>query len=155
MTPEQIRRAQLQVAGHATDVEDCRAMLAMLGLLESVVADDRPKCRECRYPMVPFRHDGLTPEGFRRRYLSGLCGTCYRSFRNYGDYRQPGWRRTAQAAPVVAVKPKRRRLARDLDFQTRVAELRAVQGRTWGEIASVLGCATGTARSSYAQVVPL
>ncbi|MEU2089743.1 sigma factor-like helix-turn-helix DNA-binding protein [Nocardia beijingensis] len=56
-----------------------------------------------------------------------------------------------QAAPSPVRRRPRR--CRDLEFVTRVAELRELEGRTWAEIAQRLDCSVSTARSAFAQVV--
>jgi hypothetical protein len=45
VTPDQVKRARIVVARNASDTEDCRRLLDMLGLLEGPDGGQPPVCR--------------------------------------------------------------------------------------------------------------
>ncbi|WP_306364372.1 hypothetical protein [Nocardia sp. CC227C] len=145
--PELTRRAQLRVAERARNAAECRELLAMLGL-DQAAAQSAPTCRGCGRPMA--LRTAHRPEGWARQQSGSQCTRCYQHS-------------IAAAAPSpVVVMPQQPRLRRrcpnrprDIAFQVRVAELRAVEGRSWARIATELGCSASTARAAYAQVVTL
>ncbi|MBL1079483.1 hypothetical protein JK358_34265 [Nocardia sp. 2] len=153
---DQIRRAQLQVAGRAADHGECRELLAMLGLLgspETAQARQVLVCRGCGRRMVPNATPGRVPEGWARQQTGSQCRGCYLRAKPTPAPAHPIPVPAVTVEPMVS-RPRRRNRNRpqDIEFQVRVAELRAVQCRSWGEIAGELGCTARTARSAYALV---
>lgn len=77
---ETVRKAQLTVSRFASDPEECRTFLAMLGIANVPPAP----CRECGGPM-----SRLTNLGRTRQAGDGLCGLCFsgaqRALREEGE----------------------------------------------------------------------
>jgi Asp-tRNA(Asn)/Glu-tRNA(Gln) amidotransferase A subunit family amidase len=101
-TPEQVRRARLVAAGFARDVEDCRTLLDVLGLLPEPEQQDEPEPKP-----VPAKKQPVQ-SGLEREIL-------------WGDVFPETREEKVEAARI---------LHRDGLNKTRIATLLRVSGRT-------------------------
>ncbi|MCM1974595.1 hypothetical protein [Streptomyces sp. G1] len=86
MTPAS-RKVLLVIAGHARDKEDCRLIMAMLG-----VTPPKPKRRRGR-PPVDHGH------GHHRTYYKGCrCADCREAYRQYAATLRDKWRNDPTSA---------------------------------------------------------
>ncbi|MEV4241686.1 hypothetical protein AB0J47_41810 [Nocardia sp. NPDC049737] len=145
---DQMRKAQLVVAANAANAEDCRTLLAMLGLdggidasidtenAEVSAPDSTGMCQECQRPMVP-RTCSPAPEGWARQAREGLCRTCARREERANRGPRPS-------------RASRLHQSKNPQFKAQVLALRA-SGRTWAEVGLALNCADRTAQRAVSQ----
>jgi hypothetical protein len=72
------QRARLTVCNAATDVDDARNLLAMLGLID-VDTEVAQRCAVCNHQMVNRNGSDLRPRppGVKTVGAKGMCNTCY------------------------------------------------------------------------------
>ncbi|WP_280393404.1 hypothetical protein [Nocardia wallacei] len=70
LAEEMVRKAQRVAASYAADAEECRELLAMLGIDGT---DGRTRCSGCGGPVT-----NRSPDGYRRTAANGLCADCRR-----------------------------------------------------------------------------